>query len=107
MRLLVVLSSISPLFILWAIRGNSLVPDRWFTVFCTLMVVVPNIFLWLRIQTAKKQSDKQEIADGNAEDHRDRILVYLLPMLLPFYFEAIGNAGDKGASISAQNGVWL
>ena len=27
-RLLMVLSSISPLFILWAIRGNSLIPDR-------------------------------------------------------------------------------
>jgi hypothetical protein len=26
-RLLMVLSSISPLFILWAIRGNSLIPD--------------------------------------------------------------------------------
>jgi hypothetical protein len=25
-----VLSSISPLFILWAIRGNSLIPDGWF-----------------------------------------------------------------------------
>ena len=52
-RLLMVLSSISPLFILWAIRGNSLVPDRWFIGFCILMVIVPNAFLWLRIRTAK------------------------------------------------------
>ena len=29
-RVLMVLSSISPLFILWAIRGNNLIPDRWF-----------------------------------------------------------------------------
>ena len=48
-RLLMVLSSISPLFILWAIRGNSLVPDRYFIGFCALMVFVPNAFLWLRI----------------------------------------------------------
>jgi len=29
-RLLMVLSSVSPLFILWAIRGNSLIPDHYF-----------------------------------------------------------------------------
>jgi len=47
-RLLMVLSSISPLFILWGIRGNSLVPDRYFLLFCGVMVIVPNLFLWLR-----------------------------------------------------------
>ena len=36
-RLLMVLSSISPLFILWAIRGNSLIPDHYFVGFCALM----------------------------------------------------------------------
>ena len=39
-RLLMVLSSVSPLFILWAIRGNSLIPGSWFAGFCALMGVV-------------------------------------------------------------------
>jgi len=39
-RLLMVLSSISPLFILWAIRGNTLIPDRYFIAFCALMVAM-------------------------------------------------------------------
>jgi hypothetical protein len=100
-RLLMVLSSISPLFILWAIGGNSLIPDRWFIGFCVLMVVVPNAFLWLRIRTAKKQADKREITVGTADDHRDHILVYLFAMLLPFYSEDLGTWRDFGATAAA------
>jgi hypothetical protein len=100
-RLLMVLSSISPLFILWAIRGNSLIPDGWLIGFCTLMVIVPNAFLWLRIRTAKKQADKREIAVGTADDHRDHILVYLFAMLLPFYSEDLGTWRDLCATMAA------
>jgi hypothetical protein len=100
-RVLMVLSSISPLFILWAIRGNSLLPDRWFIGICALMVVIPNVVLWLRIRTAKKQSDKREITVGTADDHRDHILVYLFAMLLPFYSEDIGTWRDLGATLAA------
>jgi hypothetical protein len=100
-RLLMVLSSISPLFILWAIRGNSLIPDGWFIGFCALMAIVPNVFLWLRIRTAMKQSDKREITVGTADDHRDHILVYLFAMLLPFYSEDLGTWRDLGATVAA------
>lgn len=100
-RLLMVLSSISPLFILWAIRGNSLIPDRYFIAFCGLMVVVPNAFLWLRIRTAKKQADKRELTVGAADDHRDHILVYLFAMLLPFYSEDLGSWRYLGALVAA------
>lgn len=100
-RLLMVLSSISPLFILWAIRGNSLIPDHWFIGFCALMVVVPNVFLWLRIRIARKQADKRELTVGTADDHRDHILVYLFAMLLPFYSEDLGTWRDLGATAAA------
>ncbi len=100
-RLLMVLSSISPLFILWAIRGNSLIPDRWFIGFCVLMVVVPNGSLWLRIRTAKNHADKRELSVGTADDHRDHILVYLFAMLLPFYSGAIGTWRDLSATLAA------
>lgn len=100
-RLLMVLSSISPLFILWAIRGNSLIPDRYFIGFCALMVLGPNAFLWLRIRTAKKHADKRDLTVGTADDHRDHILVYLFAMLLPFYSEDLGSWRYLGASFSA------
>lgn len=100
-RLLMVLSSISPLFILWAIRGNNLIPDHWFIALCISMVILPNAFLWLRVHTARKQADKRELTVGTADDHRDHILVYLFAMLLPFYSEEIGTWRDLGATLAA------
>lgn len=100
-RLLMVLSSISPLFILWAIRGNRLIPDLYFIGFCALMVVLPNAFLWLRIKTARKEEDKRELVVGRADDHRDHILVYLFAMLLPFYSEDLGSWRYFGSSVAA------
>lgn len=100
-RLLMVLSSISPLFILWAIRGNTLVPDRFFIGFCVLIVVLPNLFLWLRLCTARKTEDKREITVGKAEDHRDHILIYLFAIMLPFYSENLGSWRYLGSSIAA------
>jgi hypothetical protein len=100
-RLLMVLSSVSPLFILWAIRGSSLIPDRYFVGFCALMIVAPNAFLWLRIRTAKRQKDKREITVGRADDHRGDILVYLFAMLLPFYSEDLGSLRYLSSSLAA------
>jgi len=96
-----VLSSVSPLFILWAIRGNSLIPDLYFIAFCGVMVFAPNVFLWLRIKTARKQADRRELTVGRADDHRDHILVYLFAMLLPFYSEDLGSWRYLVASFAA------
>ena len=100
-RLLMVLSSISPLFMLWAIRGNSLIAESYFVGFCALMVVVPYAFLWLRIWVAKKQNDKRDLAIGVAEDHRDHILIYLFAILLPFYSESLKTWRDFDATLAA------
>ncbi|MGH9237209.1 MAG: hypothetical protein ACRD3G_04140 [Vicinamibacterales bacterium] len=47
------------------------------------------------------QSDRREIVVGNADDHRDHILVYLFAMLLPFYSEDIGTWRELGATLAA------
>jgi len=96
-----VLSSVSPLFVLWALRGNSLIPDPYFLAFCTFMVVVPNGFLWLRANTAKKLRERRELAVGTAEDHREHLLVYLFAMLLPLYATDIGTWRDLAAVLAA------
>jgi len=96
-----VLSSISPLFIIWAIRGNSLVPDIYFLVFCALMVFIPNIFIWLRLRTAIRLEEKRELIVGRADDSRDHILVYLFTMLLPFYTTNLDTWRDLVAALVA------
>ncbi len=100
-RLLMVLSSISPLFLLWAVRGNKFIPDHYFVAFCAAMVILPNAFLWVRIRTAKKQVDKREIVVGTADDNRTHILVYLFAMLLPFYSVELGSWRDLYATLAA------
>jgi len=100
-RLLMVMSSMSPLFILWGIKGIGIIPDRYFIAFCVIMVVVPNAFLWLRINTAKRFKEQREIVVGDSDDHRDHILVYLFAMLLPFYTTEIANYRDFAAVIAA------
>jgi hypothetical protein len=100
-RLLMVLSSISPIFILWGIRGNKLIPDRYFLAACAVFVFVPNGFLWLRLNTAKRMSDKRELTVGKAEDHRDHLLVYLFTMLLPLYPIDLSNWRDFSAILAA------
>ncbi len=98
-RLFMVMSSISPLFILWAIRGNGFIADRYFLFFCLLMVLIPNMFLLLRVGTAKKLVEKRELIVGSAEDHRDHLLVYLFAILLPFYAVEINTWRDFAAII--------
>jgi hypothetical protein len=100
-RLLMVLSSVSPLFVLWAIRGTALVPDTYFLTFCAVMVIAPNAFLWLRIATAKKNHETRELVVGSAEDHREHLLVYLFAMLLPFYADTLATYRSLAATLAA------
>ena len=100
-RFLMVLSSLSPLFILLAVRGNSLFPDIYFIGACAFMVIVPTTFLLWRIHTARRENDKRELTIGASEDHRSHVLVYLFATLLPFYREEVATYRDLMAIILA------
>jgi hypothetical protein len=100
-RLLMVLSGLSPLFLLWAIRGSKIVPDRYLITGCALMVVLPNLFLWLKTRITLRQRVQKELMVGTAEDHRDHLLVYLFAMLLPFYSIDTNNWRDFAALLIA------
>lgn len=100
-RLIMVLSSFSPLFFLWAVLGVSLVPDQYLLVFCSLMIAGPNLVLWWRIRTAVNKCDEGEIVVGTAEDHRDHILVYLFSVLLPFYSTEMESWRSVAAMVGA------
>jgi hypothetical protein len=86
-----VLSSISPLFVIWAIRGSHLIGDRWLVSACALLILLPNGFLWIRLRTAERLKDRRELVIGHVEDHRDHLLVYLFAMLVPFYADEMAH----------------
>ena len=100
-RFMMVLSSISPLFIFWALRGNALVPDLYFIAACLLMIFLPNLSLYLRIAGAKKLREIRSLSVARAEDHRDHLLVYLFAMLLPFYAASFESWRDFASNIVA------
>lgn len=100
-RLFMVLSGLSPLFVLLAIRGNDLVPDRWFTAGCVLIALLPTAFLCLRINRARSRKDVRALTAGATEDHRSHVLVYLFAILLPFYRQELDSVRDFAAMLVA------
>jgi hypothetical protein len=124
LRLIMVLASLSPLFVLWAIRGtcqpssNScacqipsmacqvpketcFLPNRCFRIGCGFLIVMPNLLLLWRLRTAKIHRDTREISIGKSEDHRDHLLVYLFAMLLPFYTSNLNSWNEFSATLVA------
>jgi len=100
-RLMMVLSSVSPLFLLWAIRGAPAVDDNYFIPSMVVLIVIPNLVLWLRIRAAKGNREKRELIVGTSEDHREHLLVYLFAMLLPFYVDPLGTDRALVSTIAA------
>ena len=100
-RALMVLSSMSPLFILWAIRGNSILPDTWLIPICGMMIIIPNGALWLRWRHLKTENVRYEVVIGGSEDHRVHLLAYLFTTLLPLYPLEITTDRDLIAMIVA------
>lgn len=85
LRLILVLGSLAPLFVLWAIRGNNLIPDSWLIPVCLGLALLPNWFLLARRNVAKRTKSTREIVIGRAEDHREHLIVYIFTILLPLY----------------------
>lgn len=100
-RLLMVFSGMSPLFLIWAIRGSAFIDDRVFLWVCGALVILPNLFLWVRFRTAKKNEERREILVGKTEDQRTHLLTYLLAMLLPFYADTLGSWRGIAATAAA------
>ncbi|MEW6173685.1 MAG: hypothetical protein AB1510_11580 [Bacillota bacterium] len=100
-RLCMVLASLSPLFLLWTVRGIPSVPDRVLIPVCIGFVVLPYLVLFGRLVLARKACDVQIKTVGTAEDHRDHLLVYLFAVLLPLWDAGLDDARKLSAAIVA------
>ena len=100
-RFTMVLSSMSPVFILWGIRGTNLIPDLYFITGCLAMAVLPTAFLLFRELLAKRQNDIRSLVIGKTEDRRGHVLVYLFAILLPFYRQNVDSWRDLLALVTA------
>ena len=100
-RFIMALSSMSPLFFLWSIRGTNLIPDKYFVTSCLLMATLPTGFLLYREFMARKLNDTRRLVVGMTEDHRGHVLVYLFAILLPFYRQNVDTWRDFFAILAA------
>jgi hypothetical protein len=84
-RVLMVVSTLAPLFLLWAIRGAPPIPDRYWVSACLAFAIIPNLALWWRWRVAKRRNDHRVIVVASARDQSEHLLAYLFAMLLPLY----------------------
>jgi hypothetical protein len=96
-----VLSSLSPLFLLWGVRGVKGLKDEWLWPICAAFILIPNALLWFRIQLAGRRADSKTILVSQADDHREHLLVYLFAMLIPLYDANVGTVRDSIATAVA------
>ena len=101
LRFTLILSSISPLFILWAVKGVAFLPDSYVVSVCLLLATVPTVFLFVREKVATKHRDARQLVVGTADDHRGHVLVYLFAMLLPFYRQDVESWRELSALLLA------
>jgi len=96
-----VVASLSPLFLLWAVRGIPRISDWVLIPACIGLIIVPNLILLGRLLLARKANDVQAKIVGVAEDHRDHLLVYLFALLLPLWDASLGDARNIAAALVA------
>ena len=100
-RLIMVTSSISPLFLLWAIKGIAIIPDIFLIPCCIAIAGISSIFVLSRIRFAKKQHDKRELKIGSIANYDYHALTYIFAMLLPFYRQDINTFRELAAIVAA------
>ncbi|MBD3350983.1 MAG: hypothetical protein GF364_05800 [Candidatus Lokiarchaeota archaeon] len=100
-RLFMVLASLSPLFLLWMVKGIPTVPDYILVPICIGLIFLPNLVLLARLKIALNRSDKYTKSIGTVEDHRDHLLVYLFAILLPFWEAGLSNPRELASMIIA------
>lgn len=84
LRLLLVLSSLFPVFVLFAIRGQSPLPECYHLLMMLALATAPTAILAIRIAVAKRNDEIVPLAIGTATSHQSSIISYLLALLLPF-----------------------
>ena len=101
LRFFLVLSSISPLFVLWAVRGVAVLPDLYFVTVCSVLATFPTMALFWRENIARAHQDVRSLSVGRFEDNRGHVLVYLFAILLPFYRQDVESWRELSALILA------
>jgi uncharacterized membrane protein YozB (DUF420 family) len=100
-RLLMVISSLAPLWLIWAIRGAPPIPEPYWIATCLGLAIVPNLVLSWRWRIARRRNDHRTIVVASARDQTEHLLVYLFALLLPLYTASLANERELFATAAA------
>lgn len=84
-RFVLVWSSLSPVFLLWAIRGVDAVRDAIWVPLCIALFILPTLLICVFLKISKKNDNVKTITVANAKDQREHLLTYLFAMLIPLF----------------------
>lgn len=84
-RFILVWSSLSPVFILWAVRGVDAIDDKYWLPVCGFLFLLPTVILWWILHQARKAENTKTIHISSAKDQREHLLTYLFAMLIPLF----------------------
>ena len=89
-KLMMLLSSMAPLFVLVGVRGmNNLIDDTHLWIAIGILVIVPYLILRWRIWSAKKSNDTYIVDVTDWRSNKEYLFTYLFTVLLPLYSVAI------------------
>lgn len=78
-------SSLSPVFLLWAIRGIDKIDDKYWIPACLAMFTIPTAILVLARRYQTKIDNSQTISVVRVREEREHLLTYLFAMLIPLF----------------------
>lgn len=85
LRVMMAVSSLSPLFLLIAAKGSKLITDIILFPICLTLIAFPTFFLALRFYISTKNEDRAVLDVKLVENSRDHLLIYLFAVLVPLF----------------------
>ena len=93
-RFVLVWSSLSPVFLLWSIRGVEAIDDSVWVPACLILFALPTAIIFLIFRRSVKGQNLKTIDVVSARDQREHLLTYLFAMLIPLFDVNLGGMRD-------------
>lgn len=100
-RFILVWSGLSPVFLLWAIRGTKAVDETYFTLVCLVLFLAPTLVLWGFWSRSRSKNTVRTVKVIKADDPKDHVLTYLFAMLIPLFQSNIDDKRQLAVAIVA------
>ena len=101
LRFILVLASMSPLFILLAIRGIGIIPFEYYFPGFMFLAIAPNAYMAFRLWQAKKLNDRKIVQIDGYSDRREQLLTFVFAMLMPLFQSGVTTEADLYAALCA------